>query len=262
MSKKALWQGIRGYHFDNLVPADLADKVIQLFGGTDASTRAFASKIARKLGWQTDFALRAIDEYRKFVYLGVTSPHEVTPPKAIDQVWHEHQLFTRGYREFCRDVLGRHFDHSPELIPSAGQTALFSAQYLATLDLYEREFNRVPPRDIWGIPKFDSAGVATAGYTPRKKRADQSASAGTARSADDFMPLYLQFSSPGDSAHQSSMPEFGGGGGFSGGGSGESWGDSPDSSSSGGESGSGGTGSSDSGSSCSSSSCGGGGGGD
>jgi len=96
MKKKALWLGIRSYHFENLVPAHMADKVIELFGGTDASTRAFAAKVARKLGWSTDFALRAIGEYRKFVYLGVTSPHEVTPPKVIDQVWHEHQLFTRG----------------------------------------------------------------------------------------------------------------------------------------------------------------------
>src|SRR5215212_8428244 len=111
------------------------------FGGEDAATRAFAHKLGRKLGWTPPFARRAIDEYRKFLYLGVVADFGVTPSKVIDQVWHEHLLFTRAYAEFCRDVLARPFEHYPELVAMDKQTSTFETQYEATLDLYEDEFD-------------------------------------------------------------------------------------------------------------------------
>ncbi len=82
--KRELWLRLRQYHFADIVPTDLWNHVTAAFGGVDASTRAFASKIARKHNWTTRFALRAINEYRKFVYLGVTSDFIVTPSKVID----------------------------------------------------------------------------------------------------------------------------------------------------------------------------------
>jgi len=65
--KKQLWLRLKQYHFDDLVPPQLSDHVRKIFGGTDPSTQAFASKLARKLGWTRAFSLRAIEEYRKFV---------------------------------------------------------------------------------------------------------------------------------------------------------------------------------------------------
>jgi len=56
-------------------------------GLTDASTRAFAAKIALKHDWTTTYALRVVAEYKKFVFLGATSDFPVTPPKDIDVVW-------------------------------------------------------------------------------------------------------------------------------------------------------------------------------
>jgi hypothetical protein len=58
-----------------------------------------------------------IREYKKFIYLGAVSDFVVTPSKIIDQVWHEHLLFTKAYRDFCSDVPGFSFDHNPKLIP-------------------------------------------------------------------------------------------------------------------------------------------------
>lgn len=251
--KRELWLRLARYHFDNLVPAHLVDHVTAAFGGTDASTRAFAAKLGRKLGWKTGFALRAITEYKKFVFLGVTSEFSVTPPRVIDQVWHEHILFSRPYREFCRDVLQRDFDHNPELVPVDAQTGAYEAQYAATLDLYDEEFNTEPPPDIWGIPKFKRSGLVRAGRSPLR-RVD-SADASTAYEAT---PLYTFFDGSGDGGHShASMPEFGGGGGFTGGGGEASWTDDS------GAHGSGDAGASDGGSSGSdgsgcSSSCGGG----
>lgn len=230
--RKALWLRLRHYQFDHLVPAQLSNHVAALFGPHHASTRAFAGKLRRKLGWNGRFALRAIDEYRKFLFLGVVVDTPVTPSKVIDQVWHEHLLFTRGYREFCRDVLQHDFDHHPELVPVDAQTAAFSEQYERTLQRYVAEFNVLPPADIWGTPKFALE------VTPRAKRPERRAETG------GDAPLYLWFDGRDGGPSTMDLPEFGGGGGFDGGGAGDSWGDSGDAGS---------------GSGCSSS-CGGGGG--
>ena len=153
--KRDLWIRLKHYHFDHLVPAHLTERVAAAFGGPDASTRAFASTLSRKLDWPAGFALQAIEEYKRFVFLGVVSRTPVTPPKIIDQVWHEHILFSAAYRDFCKEVVRQDFDHHPELVPTSEQTGVFQAQYAATLELYEKEFNYPPPVLIWGTPKFD-----------------------------------------------------------------------------------------------------------
>ena len=244
--KKELWLRLRHYQFEDIVPTQLWDRVTEAFGGADASTRAFASKIARKHHWSTRYALRAVNEYRKFVFLGITGDVIVTPSKAIDTVWHEHLLFTRAYREFCRDVLGRDFDHNPELLPTDEQTSVFAQQYEATLERYRDEFNVNPPHDIWGTPKFAWS----------KRSRSPAAHATSDSSGGGDMPLYMMFDGLGDTPGHYDMPEFSadGGGGFSGGGGGSDWG-SQDSTSDGG---SGDSGSDGGGSGCSSG-CGGGG---
>src|SRR5215204_2418129 len=108
MNKKDLWLRLKAYHFNHLVPAHLWIKVTAAFGGEDASTKAFADKIARKLEWKHRFASRAIREYKKFIYLRAVSDFVVTPPKIIDQVWHQHLLFIKGLPGFlygCPDFL-------------------------------------------------------------------------------------------------------------------------------------------------------------
>lgn len=244
--KKDLWLRLREYHFTDIVPVHLWNRVTEAFGGADASTKAFAGKIARKHGWSTHFALRAIDEYRKFVFLGVTGEGIVTPSKVIDTVWHEHLLFTRAYREFCRDVLRRDFDHHPELLPSEEQTAVYAQQFATTLARYRVEFNVIPPWDIWGTPKF--------------RRDDVAAQADVGVGAGGETPLYQQFDGRGDTPGHYDMPEFNAdssGGGFSGGGGGTDWGGAHDTDDGSGDSSGGDSGGDGGGSGCSSG-CGGG----
>jgi uncharacterized membrane protein YgcG len=218
--KRELWLRLHRYRFDDLVPAHLSDRVATMFGGMNASTHAFAGKVARKQGWTTPFALRAITEYKKFVYLGVVAEFRVTPPKVIDAVWHEHLLFTRPYRDFCRNVLGREFDHHPELLPERKQTDVFEAQYGATLALYRAEFNAAPPPDVWGTAKFGTLNGATPSSPPRREAAAMS----TGSEPWDDAPLYVFFeSSVSGDAHSAGESAFGGGGGFSGGGGGSDW---------------------------------------
>ena len=235
--KKELWLRLKGYDFGHVVPAQLGDRVRGMFGTSDASLHAFASKIARKHHWSHRFTVRAINEYKKFVFLGITSDAPVTPSRVIDTVWHEHLLFSRAYRDFCRTVLEREFDHNPELLPMDEQTTAFQSQFDATCDAYEREFNRLPPADIWGTPKFK-----------RERHPAAFVDSGTVLSAD-YVPLYMMFSDGDASAVD--FADFGGGGGFSGGGGESSWGSDAGSDSTTTDSGS--SGSSDGGSSCGSS---------
>jgi hypothetical protein len=155
MNKRRLWLNIAHYHFDNLVPVNLWDEIVAKFEGENPFTKAFADKLSRKLQWEKSFALSAIWEYKKSVFLGVISDFSVTPSKVIDMVWHEHLLFSSGYRKFCQEIIQFDFDHNPELVSIGSQTEAFQAQYFQTIELYKKEFGMEPPSEIWGVTKFD-----------------------------------------------------------------------------------------------------------
>jgi hypothetical protein len=156
MTKRELWSSLRDYQFEDIVPPNLKDKVFQMFGGTNASLKAFAAKLAKKHNWSTEFALRVVEEYKRFVYLGVIAKDKfhVTPSKIVDEAWHEHCMFQMGYRRFRTEVIQHDFLHYPELIPLDSETEVYRDQYLKTVALYKREFGYLPPADIWARPKF------------------------------------------------------------------------------------------------------------
>lgn len=236
MNKKELWLNIANYHFDHLVPINLWDELVAKFGGENPFTKAFADKLSRKLNWEKNFALKAIWEYKKFVYMGVLSDFSVTPSKIIDQVWHEHLLFSSGYRKFCNEVLLCNFDHNPELVSIDSQTEAFQSQYFRTIKLYKIEFGLEPPPEIWGATKFK--------VNIKKIKNNNQKNQNISNYSDSYIgegPLISMFPSA-----KSSVFEFGGGE-TGGGGGGGSWGNSDDDSPDG-NSGD----SSDSGSSCSS----------
>jgi hypothetical protein len=236
MNKKELWLKLRAYHFNHLVPANLWQHVSAAFGGPDAFSKAFAAKIARKHGWSNKFALKAISEYKKFVYLGVVSDFHVTPSKIIDVVWHEHILFTSAYREFCDDVICYRLDHHPELIPIAYETGRFNAQYEDTVEFYISEFGFTPPADIWGETKYDKEKLKERNYSSREKTVYAVSDSSNTYYSDDSLSSYF------DAGTVST--EFGGGD-FGGGGASGDWsdGNANDSGADGGADGGGGGGS-------------------
>ena len=236
MNKKELWLRLKSYHFDHIVPANMWENIIGVFGGTNASTKAFADKIARKHKLKHHFAWKAVSEYKKFVYLGIVSDFIVTPSKIIDIVWHEHLLFTNAYREFCATVIEYPFDHNPELLPMTDQTGQFSAQYQDTLDLYKIEFGIEAPEDIWNNTKYDKEKISSGNYqSQRKNKKSNSVGAGNSYSGD--FPLFTYF----DSSGNNSYPEFSGfaGGEFMGAGASGGWVDAGSNNDGGGDSGSG-----------------------
>ena len=130
MNKNELRLKIKHYHFNHIVPANMWRKINETFGRTDASTKAFADKIARNHGWKESFALKAVAEYKKFVYLGVIGKFHVTPSKFIDVVWHERILFKNAYNDFCTEIIEYKFEHYPELMNIATETEIYNAQYI------------------------------------------------------------------------------------------------------------------------------------
>jgi hypothetical protein len=63
---------------------------------------------------QPDQVEHAKRELKRFMSLALIFRGPIYPPTRIDACWHEFILYTREYREFCRDILGiAYFDHRP-----------------------------------------------------------------------------------------------------------------------------------------------------
>ena len=108
----------------------------------------FLVHLMRANGWSRSFASRAIEEYRKFVFLALVADHQVTPSDPVDQVWHLHLLFSEAYwNDFCPRVLGRPLHHHPTK-GGQGERDRFHELYRATIRSYRQHFGE-PPADLW-----------------------------------------------------------------------------------------------------------------
>jgi hypothetical protein len=108
----------------------------------------FEARLARENGWTRDYTRRAIEEYRRFMFLAAVAGHPVTPSDQVDQVWHLHLLYTRSYWDrFCKVVLQQRVDHEPTE-GGREEGRKFLRWYGRTLASYCRYFGE-PPADIW-----------------------------------------------------------------------------------------------------------------
>ena len=117
------------------------------------SQLSFSQRLAKDNGWSSGYTQRAIEEYKKFIFLAVAAGHPVTPSDQIDQVWHLHLTYTRLYwQEFCPKILQTTLHHEPTRGGSSEQLK-FGSWYSKTLESYEQFFGHIPPIDIWPKPK-------------------------------------------------------------------------------------------------------------
>jgi hypothetical protein len=70
------------------------------------SQLSFSQRLAKDNGWSLGYTQRAIEEYKKFIFLAVAAGHPVTPSDQIDQVWHLHLTYTRLYWQEFVSVQG------------------------------------------------------------------------------------------------------------------------------------------------------------
>jgi hypothetical protein len=128
--RKALWQRIQHHNFE-----------------PDTQLN-FTQRLARDHGWNLREARSYIDAYRKFCFLAVFSPTPVTPSEIVDEVWHQHLIYSRDYwAVWCGEVLQEPLHHDP--IPGGlDAQKTYRRQYAETLSLYEQAFG-TPDSEIW-----------------------------------------------------------------------------------------------------------------
>jgi len=114
----------------------------------DSST-TFTDRLARENGWTHEFSVRAIHEYKKFLFLVYVTNQPLTPSDVVDQVWHLHLLYTHSYwDELCGNILKRKVHHGPTK-GGKDEKEKFTNWYLRTIELYKSNFNQNPPIDVW-----------------------------------------------------------------------------------------------------------------
>jgi hypothetical protein len=109
----------------------------------------FSDRLARENGWSKAYALRVVEEYKKFLFLCCVTSDGVTPSDPVDQAWHLHLTYTRSYWiNLCRDTLAKDIHHNPTK-GGSGEAKKFIGFYTTTHDLYQQKFGTPPPPDIW-----------------------------------------------------------------------------------------------------------------
>ena len=119
----------------------------------------FSAKLSWEYRWTGIFTYRAIQEYKKFVFLSQVVTHQVSPSTIVDRVWHLHLLYTHSYwNEFCGKVLQKPLHHLPSL-GSKQEGLQYRHQYRQTLASYRHYFGTAPS-DIWNIPKLKGEPIS------------------------------------------------------------------------------------------------------
>ena len=127
----------------------LWDKIKDFELDEPTSSLTFTNRLARENGWTIEYSIRAVHEYKKFIFMLCIADHSLTPSDQVDQVWHLHLLYTQSYwTDFCQNTLGKQFHHGPTKGGKA-EGEKYNDLYEKTLELYKTLFERNAPDDIW-----------------------------------------------------------------------------------------------------------------
>jgi hypothetical protein len=86
---------------------ELAEKIKQI------NLTLIRDRMIIKHGWSEEETDKAIEAYRKFLYLTQVFEESLAPTLEIDEVWHEHILHTNKYAIDCQKTFGKFLDHFP-----------------------------------------------------------------------------------------------------------------------------------------------------
>ena len=132
MKNEALWRKIEGFKLDE-----------------ENSVFNFSTRLARDNRWSIAYSKKVISEYKKFLYLCSVGYGEVTPSDAVDQAWHLHLTYTKSYWiDLCDNTIGKAIHHNPTKGGQA-EKEKYNSCYETIFDIYYKEFQANPPKDIW-----------------------------------------------------------------------------------------------------------------
>jgi hypothetical protein len=112
--------------------------------------------ILRKFCIEHDVSEQTADDYfmelKKFLYLCANTNQTLAPSVEIDKIWHTFILFTKEYRNYCTQFLGKFIDHVPE-VDQEEQVDIMPKEncLLNTLELYKLVFGDIN-NDVWKVP--------------------------------------------------------------------------------------------------------------
>ena len=124
--------------------------------------RVIISKLVQKFGKKRPAEVeRLVHEYLIFMWLRKLNPTQpITPSKLVDEVWHQHILFTREYAQFCQYRFGEFLHHKPTVSDYSKRTHSDDLRnYAQVLIRYEYHTKLVPPKDFWPTSDREKASV-------------------------------------------------------------------------------------------------------
>eukprot|EP00762_Andalucia_godoyi_P006657 ANDGO_06237.mRNA.1 hypothetical protein TTHERM_00348080 len=134
-------------------------------------------RVIKELNWTSEYAESAVQEYRKFICLAAHG-FPAVPCRDVDEVWHNHILFTQDYTTFCDDIFGFYLHHDPmdsseTVVPVQQKNATGAVEnvtgsphdaYSQTLEMYVKVFGTKPDA-MWGSHSADTAALCFARNT-------------------------------------------------------------------------------------------------
>ncbi len=149
----------------NNINKELWNKIEAFSLDEAGSEYGFSVRLARENYWTLKFTKKAIEEYKKFMYLAATTELMVSPSEIVDLVWHQHLIFTQSYSNFCT-LLGKTVQHIPST-HNKEDYEKFMAAKSRTKKLYNSTFG-IQPSDIWEkYTVFDTLNLKKSKYKIR-----------------------------------------------------------------------------------------------
>lgn len=99
-------------------------------------------RLMNKLGWSQKKTKEAIRKYKNFLLLILKYPEQqFAPTSDIDEVWHNHILFTRDYTNDCQAIFGKYIHHNPYKNTGPKENHMKQKIGSQTSDIYFQEFH-------------------------------------------------------------------------------------------------------------------------
>jgi hypothetical protein len=130
---------------------------------------SFTKRLAWESGWSLEFARRAFEEYKRFLYLTVVARRRLTASAAVKRVWQLHLSYPASYGQaLCQGVFGGRLPRQAQ--QGMDRPAGRQGSYRATLAAYEEEFGSAPPAEIWPATGRRCATAVAASKRPPAKQ--------------------------------------------------------------------------------------------